>query len=469
MGIIILTMYRPYKTPVIKASPDLKIPEPRVSKFVVVLCKLLARLYLFLFYGVAKVMLQEDKILLEAFRRALAGESRCIIAFRHPNGGEPQLLSWFFLFKLKRYAARKGIHFARWPHAVFVYSYEVVRWGGWAARFVMPNLGGMPIHHAKMDTKGMARIYNAIVNGPYPVALAPEGQVSYTTDSIPRLEPGVIRIGFKAAEQLEAKAGSDPVTSAGSCPGTIPLEILPVAVYFRFGPWGRATLELLLKKIDKACGFFGREKLPFTERVRRCRDYILVVNEDRYHIRSDDSLSFDERLEQVIAAALITAERMLGLKSEGEFFHRIYRLRQYCWDRIILPGVTTLDGMSRVERGVKDLKAGEAWHIGRHQELIDFCWYFRVSLPTEETDIHNKIEYVQNLWDFANRTMGGAYSDRVSIFPRKVIIQAAPVINLSERLESYRTDKKAAIAAAMSDLEMAYLNCITESGKTKNA
>ena len=450
-------MYKPYKTPVVKASPDLKIPEPRVSKFVVVLCKLLARLYLFLFYGVAKVVLHEDKILLEAFRRALAGESRCIIAFRHPNGGEPQLLSWFFLFKLKSYAARKGIRFARWPHAVFVYSYEVVRWGGWAARFVMPNLGGMPIHHAKMDSRGMARIYNAIVNGPYPVALAPEGQVSYTTDAVPRIEPGVIRIGFNAAERLQL--------NGEKCP----LEILPVAVYFRFGPWGRGTLEMLLKKIEKACGFSRKEKLPHTERMRRCRDYILEVNEARYHIKSGDTLSFNERLELVIDAALKTAERMLGLKSEGEFFHRIYRLRQHCWDRIILPGVITLDGMSRVERAVKDLRAGEAWHIGRHQELIDFCWYFRVPLPTEETAIHNKVEYVQNLWDFANRTMGGAYPDRVSIFPRKVIIQPAPVINLSERLDSYKTNKKAAIASAMSDLEKAYLDCIAESKKTERS
>ena len=443
-------MYKSYKTPVVKAYPDIKVPEPRISLFVLFLCRLLGRLYLFLFYGIARIILPGDRDLCNAFKRALAGESRCIIAFRHPNGGEPQLLSWFFLFKLRRAAARKGIRFARWPHAVFVYGYEVVRWGGRVARFVMPNIGSMPIHHSKINSHGMKRIYKAIINGPYPVALAPEGQVSYTTDAVPRLEPGVIRIGFIAAERL-AKMGVDS-----------PLEILPVSVFFRFGSWGRATIELLLRRIEKACGISRRSGVPFAERLRLARDHILKTNEARYKIRSDDSLSFEERLDRVINAALDTGERMMGLKSYGDYFFRLYRLRQACWDRIFLPGIESLDDLTSMERNVYDLQSGEAWYIARHQELADFCWYFRIPLPTEETAFPSKIEYVQNLWDFANRTMGGAYADRVSIFPRKVIIRAAPVINLSERLPAYQKDKKAAIAEAMSDLEKSYLDCISQ-------
>jgi 1-acyl-sn-glycerol-3-phosphate acyltransferase len=445
-------MYLPSEHPIIKAFPDIKVNEPRISKFVVFLAKLLARLYLFLFFGVARTVLKGEEHLFKAFERALSGKSRCIIAFRHPNGGEPQLLSWFFLFKLRRLASKAGVRFAQWPHAVFVYGYEVVRWGGWVARFIMPNVGAMPIHHAKMDSKGMARIYAAITNGPYPVALAPEGQVSYTADAVPRLEPGVIRIGFQAAKQLAAKSSD------------CPLEILPISVHFRFGSWGNFTLDLLLKKIEKVCGFSGngRKKMPFTGRVKQCRDRVLNVIEKRYQIASDTSASFEERLDRVINIALETAERMLGVKAEGDFFARMYRVRQICWDRIFIPGVENLEGMSDVERCSADLNAGEAWYISRHMELVDFSWYFRIPLPTEETVIHKKVEYVQNLWDFASRSMGGAFSNRVSIFPRKVIIHAAPAINLSERLPSFNRDKKAEIALAMSDLEKAFLDCIAE-------
>ena len=443
-------MYRSYKTPVTKAYPDVKIPEPRISKSLIILLKILSRLYLFFYYGIAKIIFEGSPEFYNTMKRILAGESRCLIAFRHSNGGEPPLLGWLFLYKLKGFAARNGVRFARHPHALFIYGYEVARWGGWLPRFIMSRLGAMPVHHSKMDSQGMNRIYNALVEGPYPLALAPEGQVSYTTDAVPRLEPGVVRIGFNAAQRLAKKAQD------------IPVEILPVSVYFRYGVWGRATIELLLRKIEKYCGFprRGRKHLSFTERIRQCRDHILHVNEERYRIKADPALSFAERLEKVIAAALETAERMVGVKGEGELFPRMYWLRQYCWDKIFLPDVESLGGMTPVERNVKDLEAGEAWYIGRHQEIVDFCWYFRHPLPTDETALHNKIEYVQNLWDFTSRTMGGAYADRINTFPRKVIIQTAPAINLSQRLPSYQNDRKAAISAAMSDLETAYLDCI---------
>jgi hypothetical protein len=398
------------------------------------------------------MVLQGERSLFEAFKRALSGKSRCIIAFRHPNGGEPQLMTVFFLFKLRMLAARAGVKFARRPHAVFVYSYEVVRYGGWVARFVMPNLGAMPVYHSKMDSKSMSRIYKAITEGPYPVALAPEGHVSYAADAVRRLEPGVVRIGFHAAKQLVAK-GSD-----------IPVEILPVSIHFRFGPWGKINMEILLKRVEKVSGLSARErkKLPFVQRVRECREHLLKVNESRFKIKSDDALSFEERLERVTYTALETAERMMGEKSEGDFFSRMYKLRQIYWDKIYLPELDSLENMTYAERSVLDLQAGETWYIGRYLDLIDFCWYFRIPLPAEEAAFHTKLEYVQNLWDFANRTMGGAFSDRVNIFPRKVIIKAAPVINLSERLKAYSQDKKTIFEQTMSDLEKAYLNCIDE-------
>ena len=443
-------MYRLYKKPIVKVSPDIKVPEPRISKLVLFLLKLLARLYLFLFYGVARIVLKDSMPLIEPFRRALAGESRCIIAFRHPNGGEPQLITWFVLFKLWFYARRKKVHFARWPHTVMVYGYEVARWGGWPARFVMPNVGAMPIHHSKMDSKGMARIYKTITEGLYPLALAPEGQVSYTTDVVPRLEAGIIRIGFRAAQMLVDKNENTPV------------EILPISVHFRYGPWGRLTIEILIKKIEKICGFPSREakNLSFTERLRRCREKILEINESRYNIKNDASLSFEERLESVIFTALETAERMLGIREKGDFFARLYKVRQTCWDRIFLSDVNSLDGMPRIERSVKDLGAGEAWYISRHQELADFGWYFRRPLPTDETVFHNRVEYVQNLWDFASRTMGGALLNRANIFPKKVIIQAGDVINLSERLPQYKVNKKSTVASSLADLEKSFLDCV---------
>ncbi|MDR2101027.1 MAG: acyltransferase [Treponema sp.] len=427
---------------------------------IVFLVKILARLYLFFFLGVARVILRGERHFFSAFKRALNGDCRCILAFRHPNGGEPQLLAWFIILKLRHLAARAGFSFALKPHVYFVYGYEVARWGGAVARLVMPRLGAMPVHHSKMDRQGMMRIYEAIMRGPYPLAIAPEGQVSYTTEDIPRLEQGPIRIGFQAASRM-VKAGKD-----------CPVEVLPVSFHYRYGLWGKITLEMLIKKIERYTRVRrGKENAsaPFTERLERCRDHILGVNEGRYGISLDRDCSFPERADRIIDAALECTERILGVKSgETDVFSRLYFLRQLCWDRIFLPGQESLKEMSGVERAAADLRAGEAWHAGRHLELVDFIWYFRVPLPSEADSMHVKIEYVQNLWDFANRTMGGAYSNRTNIFPRRVIIQAAPALNLTERLPDYHRDKKGAILKAMSDLKDAYLDCIQEVNKNDN-
>ncbi|MCL2720155.1 MAG: acyltransferase [Treponema sp.] len=445
-------MYKPYIIPVTKASPDVKVAQPKISKLMVFILSIIAKPYLLSLFGTPKIILHNDEILFDVFKRTLAKKSRCIIAFRHPDGREPQLLTWFFLFKIKSLAFKSKIRFASKPHAIFVYGYEVARWGGWIARFIMPKLGAIPIHHTKIDSKGMARIYSSIIDGNYPLVLAPEGQVSYSTDTVPRLETGIIRIGFQAASQLAEKEKD------------CPLEILPLSVHFRYGKRAIKKMEKLIKKIEVLCGIKNNKKYSFKDIISLCMNKILEVNEERYKLKGD-TLSYENRIENVVNTALETSEIMLGIKAEGDFFARLYKVRHLCWDKIFIPGIENLDRIEKIKRSMMDLKAGEAWYIARHQELADFGWYFCKPLPTDETVLHLKVEFVQNLWDFANRTMGGAISKRISIPPKKIIIKPAPLIDLSSRLCQYKESKKDTVESTTADLEKAFLNCIYEVNK----
>jgi hypothetical protein len=458
-------VYKPYSTPIAEAFPNIKVPRPRISKFVIFLIKLLGRIYLLFFLGIARITLRGEKHFFGAFERALRGDSRCILAFRHPNGGEPQILTWFIIFRLRYLAKKAGISFARRPHALFIYGYDVLRWGGWVARLVMPGVGAMPIHHTRLDTQGMARILRAIKDGPYPLALAPEGQVTYNTEQILNMEQGAMRIGFLSADQLDKEGRPNPV------------EALPVSIHLRYGVWGKICLSFLMNRLDRAAGFrdhYKKEGMPgFSARLRNVRECLVTRNEARYGLPmgevspQGDKRDMEERIGSVIQASLDRAKTILGISAPpSDITHWIYELRQICWDRIYLPGRETLEGLSRVERSLLDIQAGEAWHAGRHLELADFLRYFRSPLPEEETPLHQKIEYVQNLWDLANRTMGGSYSTRnINIFPRRVIIQATEPINLTDRLPAYRRDRKAAINSAMDDMLQAYLRCIEEANK----
>jgi hypothetical protein len=449
-------MKRPRYTPATRAYPDIKAPESKISGILIFVLRFAARIYLASFIGAAKIRLETQSLFIHAFRRALEGESRCIVAFRHPYGFEPQVLTWFVLYSLRRTAARRGIRFPASPRIRFIYGYEVLRWGGPVARLIMPRLGALPVHHSKLDSKGLAGIYAAISEGPYPIGIAPEGQVSYTAWDNPRLEPGVIRIGLGAAEHL--KTGEKPLA----------VEILPVTIRLAYGGRAERSMEGLLRRVEKLCGLNNGKpgEGGLRDRILRCREIILSLNESRYGIASDPGLSWEERVAVLLKAALDYCAGILGVKkNHDEHFSRMYYLRQLCWDRIFVPGKKAEEKEeTELERAVEDLRAGEAWHAARHMEIADFTWYFQDPPPEEKAPLGRKIEYVQNLWDFANRTMGGAYANRVNIHPRSITIQAGPAINLNAALEEYRRDRKETVRKLLARLQAAYLDLIKAGG-----
>jgi hypothetical protein len=239
-----------------------------------------------------------------------------------------------------------------------------------------------------------------------------------------------------------------------------------------------------MDRLDRVAGFrvrYKKEGTPdFSHRLRNLREFLIAHNEARYGIgavapqgavgevpSADEERKLQERIDGIIDTAIHRAKDMLAFHgARATTTEWINELRQICWDRIYLPGKETLEGLSQVERSILDLQAGEAWHAGRHIELADFLRFFRFPLPEEGTPLHLKIEYVQNLWDLANRTMGGSHSTRnINIFPRRVIIQAVEPINLTSRLPAYHQDRKAAIQSAMDDLLRAYLDCIEAANK----
>ncbi|MDR3131243.1 MAG: acyltransferase [Treponema sp.] len=453
-------MKRPRYKPIARAYPDIRAPESKISGILIFAIHFAARLYLAFFTGAAKIRLETQSMFIHAFRRALAGESRCIVAFRHPYGFEPQVLAWFVLYRLRKTAARRGIRLPASPRIRFVYGYEVLRWGGPAARIVMPRLGALPIHHSKLDSKGLAGIYAAVTEGVYPVGIAPEGQVSYNAWGTPRLEPGIIRIGLGAAEQL--KNTGKP----------LPVEILPVSISLGYGRKAARTMDGLLRRVEKICGLDKRPRgqSALADRFLDCREIIMRLNETRYGIVSDPGLPWEDRTAILLRAALDYCAGILGVKgnSEDDHFNRMYYLRQLCWDRIFVPGKEPGEKKEmELERAVGDLRAGEAWYAARHMELADFTWYFRGQPPGEDASLGRKIEYVQNLWDFANRTMGGAYAGRVNIHPRSVTIQAAQTISLNESLEEYRIDRKETVRKLLSRLQSAYMELSRAGGEAE--
>ncbi|MDR1785887.1 MAG: acyltransferase, partial [Spirochaetaceae bacterium] len=189
-------------------------------------------------------------------------------------------------------------------------------------------------------------------------------------------------------------------------------------------------------------GITGRGDLR--ERFLRLREAILGANEVRYGLLPQGD--FSSLLDGVIEAALARTADILGIPRTDpstDTINRIYAVRQVCWDRIFPEGAAP----SPLEQSLRDLSAGEAWHASRHMELADFSWYFH-NPPAEPLTLEAAVEYAQNLYDFANRSRGGAFSGRRNIPPGEVRIVAGEPLNLSDMLAPGGPGRKALIAEA---------------------
>jgi hypothetical protein len=444
-----------HATAITRALPDIRLPAPRARPWLLAAARFLAWPYLRLAQGNSKVAIRNGERLVEAFRAALSQETRLIVAFRHPYGDEAQVLGWLFLRGVELEAKRLGVSLPRRPHALFVHGYEVPRWSGALVRWMLPRMGAMPVHHAKMDREGMDRIRRAIEAGGYPVALAPEGQVSYASDRVPRLEQGTMRLGLAAADDLAKKGREEPVL------------VLPLSVHRRYPPRSAADLERLLAALERALGY-SRDlgKYPVRERLGRARDELIGRAERFYGLSPEPMSLLEERLAGVVLEAVESGERLLDLRHKPEaLIDRVYGIRQKGWDLIYLAGDPR--ALPPLDRALADRRAAEAWYAMRHMELADFAWYFRTELPPEASfgdgaSSAALIEYAENLWDFANRLMGGAISGRKNLRPHESVIIAAEPINLSARLADYHGDRRLCAERATADLAAAYNTCIEE-------
>jgi hypothetical protein len=463
-------MARRYALPCTRAHADIELGKPGIRRSVLGLMRVISGVYLRLAIGCRNVTVQRPELLVELFRAALAGEIRLIIAFRHPYVDEPQILGGLFVRGIEREARRLGVVLSRKPHALFVHGYEVPRWSGALVRWLLPRVGALPVHHSRMDVAGLARIKSAITTGLYPLALAPEGQVSYSSETVPRLESGTVRLGLEAAQQMVTAGRSEPVV------------VLPLSVHRRYdGKQSQKSLERLLSRTERFVGLScevvpdvvdrGSRKKPRpgdrridSQRMERIIDKLLDQAELVYPCDPEaraGSTDRQSRLVAVVEQAVQVGERMLGIgPGHSGIIERVYRIRQSGWDRIYLQADP--DRLAPLARAIADRRAGEAWYAMRHMELADFAWYFRTTPPDPQQPFDLFAEYVQNLWDFANRLAGGAIVGRRVVRPFRALLVPAPTINLSDRIVNYGTARKATVAEAMNDLTTAYEACIRE-------
>jgi hypothetical protein len=377
------------------------------------------------------------------------GRLRLVVAFRHNYGMDPQLLGSAVLRGIK---LKRGKKLPRTAFVQFVHNFDVGWWAGPLARWAIPRAGGLPVDHAHMTTADLNAIRRAIVEGAQPLAMAPEGGVSYLARSVTRVEPGFARLGFLAAEDLEARGRSEPVV-------VLPVSFLqeyPAAFSRRFD---KALSALEARALGKTA---EREQRPRWERVHGLKSALLdkaaAWYAQNYGFCPQES---GDRVLALCEHALTLSEALLGLPHDGEFFARFWRVVNVGWERqYIDPAVWK--GWTDLEKARANRPNAEAWLAFRHAYFAELGWFLRLEEPTAETSLSALADQLENLGDLVVRLEGANLGGRPVLFTRSVRAIFGTPIDLTARLSQYRQGRKATLAQTMDDLTKQWMDDIKE-------
>jgi hypothetical protein len=460
----------------IKARRRYRLAPSSVKSSVLTLVRALGPLYVKTTLRVDGLELRGTEHLVRAWRDFQDGRARLILAFRHAYGDEPQLFSYLFDLIVPREARLRGAVLPRRTHARFVHGYEVPLWSGSFVQWLLPRIGAVPVYHARHDSASVSRVRKITGEDDFPLALAPEGQVSYRSETLPRMEKGTARIAFWCAEDLE-RAGRP-----------MPVLVLPLSVHYRRDESEIGKIETLVTALERRCGILPSPKPPAAIPARRAAlkkrlaalDLALLsLAESIYGLRpgvgsrtagSDpaDTPTRDSRLAVLINAALQRAESMLGIdgtRAPADTIERLHSVRQAGWDRIYPD--SDLGAMKPLERALADRQAGEAWYAMRHMETVDLAFYLDSAYvegrPGEDGPSFDRlVECAYSLADLASRLVGGDISDRPDLLRKRAVVMAAEPIDVCARLPDYRSNRKAAVEAVTAEIARAYEGCIEE-------
>ncbi|MEB3156978.1 MAG: 1-acyl-sn-glycerol-3-phosphate acyltransferase, partial [Cyanobacteriota bacterium] len=400
------------------AAAPLAFLPPRLDGRVLTLSRWLLPLWLRQRSQLTRFTVRHPERLLEAMERFQAGEARVLIAFRHPSVDDPAAMAHLFWEALPREARRQGVRLHPSPHAQFLYDRGIPLWAGPRVGWLLSRLGGCSIQRGKLDAPALRTARQLLLEGPHPLAVAPEGATNGHNEIVSPLEPGVAQLAFWTAEDLR-KAGR-----------TERMVIVPVGLQYTFSQPVWPALDNLLRQLEREAGLDSvSDPDPGPEtlygRLVALAERMLTLMEtfyrDAYHrplpvagpLPAGDAgqAALADRLGRLLETALEVVESSFGLPARGDLGSRCRRLEQAGWERIHPPGGNGVR-RSALERGLADRLAEETerrlWHMRLVEAFVAVSGGYVRERPSQE----RFADTLLLLWDTQCRLLGGTPVDR---------------------------------------------------------
>ena len=149
------------------AAAPLDFLPPRLDRRVLALSRRLLPWYLRRQCDITSLEVQNLERLVTAMDRFQAGESRLLLAFRHPSVDDPACLAHLIWRDLAREGRRLGRQWRPRPHFQFLYDRGIPLWAGPRIGWLLQRLGGCSIQRGKLDTAAMRTARQLLLDGPY--------------------------------------------------------------------------------------------------------------------------------------------------------------------------------------------------------------------------------------------------------------------------------------------------------------
>lgn len=429
--------------------------------------------------GISEIEVVNSKTLAELFHQFQLGKIRLLIAFRHPHVDDPLCMFYLLSTALSPIARQHQIPLRTLIHSHFLYDRGMTIWAGKWLGWFFSRMGGIPIHRGKrIDRTGMKAAREILLNGRFPLAIAPEGATNGLSERVSPLEPGLAQLGIWCVEDL---AKADRVED---------VVVVPIGIRYFYPAQNWTNIDQLLTQLESKFGLLSLE-LPedpvssqdsqtalHHERLLRLMEQVLTQMEAFYQkiyrqefpISTDNSKSRTElislRLQALMDTALRIAEQYFGLQPNGTVIDRCRRLEEASWSLIYPEEIGDLQQLSAVKRGLADWAAEEAELRIRHMRIVESFVGVTEKEAWENLTFEQFAETLLIVFDVIARMEGKKMPRRPRLGWRRARLSIAEPISVRDRWSQQSGDHKASrrvVLQLTQDLQTALENLIVSS------
>lgn len=428
------------RVPRARRARDFEVP--RDSRVVRWLLRVAGGAYLRMAFGIRATTVENMALVRSAVARFQRGRSRLIVAFRHVDVADGPVVLNALAGILARWDRRHPAtdtddRLLRPPHAVFLYGKDVLNWAGPGARIVFPRLGGIPVVNTRIDRAAHQAIRHALQAGAFPLALAPEAQVTYHMFRVSQIATGIGTMARWAADETDT-----------------PVSIVPLALGYRFHGETVPIVETVLGRIADELG----EALPSDGDLRtrllftagRVVDRLAAMYASAYPAlasvaRTDGARPLDERIAALCDAILRRCESGMTAPDDASLLHRLFAVRYAAIDLAFPP-----DGDPRraapFARSWSNLRTLDGAAMARHAQIVDVLMYINAAYIEHSPSEPRLVEFALNLLDVLNRVHGGSIHTRYFPRPRTAHLLAGTPIDVNRLAAAAGSGREASTA-----------------------